>query len=344
MKKPIIVPAIVKLLKSKTGKFSALLFVISYFFTFLASTGVFDHFSIEKVEPKMIIQIVSGLFLIVSLGLMMFTYLEGRYDDPKEELASTINVDKTLDGIIKVIDELNYMLKRQEYENKENFEILSKKLKDNSNMNLHVDDEKIKQLFIDNINSDFFKELNLNLTKEISSEKRNQINQLISLNGRLKERIFVEIQKLDRKSNINLTIGSFMTMTALFGLGYIVFTDGEIKAGVESILLHYLPRISFILFIEIFAFFFLKLYKLNINDVKYYHNELTNIELKFTSLYTAINFGKDKDLSFTNQKLAETERNFIIHKGQTTVELEKLKNENYAFEKFTKVFKGVIHK
>ena len=93
MKKPIIVPAIVKLLKSKTGKFSALLFVISYFFTFLASTGVFDHFSIEKVEPKMIIQIVSGLFLIVSLGLMMFTYLEGRYDDPKEELASTINVD-----------------------------------------------------------------------------------------------------------------------------------------------------------------------------------------------------------------------------------------------------------
>lgn len=45
-----------------------------------------------------------------------------------------------------------------------------------------------------------------------------------------------------------------MTMIALLGLGYIVFTDGEIKPGVESILLHYLPRISFILFIEIFAF------------------------------------------------------------------------------------------
>ncbi|SHG16244.1 hypothetical protein SAMN05443549_102266 [Flavobacterium fluvii] len=345
MKKPIIVPAISKLLKSKTGRISALLFIISYFFIILASTGVFDHFSIEKVDPKMIIQVVSGVFLIISLALMMFSYLEGRYENPKEELnPSEVNEEKNLEGIRKVIDEFNYILKRQEYENKENFDALSKKLQETSNMNFHIDDEKIKKLFIDNINSDFFKELNINLTKEISSEKRSQINQLISFNGRLKERILEEISKLDRKSNINLIIGSFMTMIALFGLGYIVFTDSEIKPGIESILLHYLPRISFIVFIEIFAFFFLKLYKLNINDVKYYQNELTNIELKFTSLYTAINFGKDRDLTFTNQKFADTERNFIIQKGQTTVELEKLKNENYAFEKFAKVFKGVLRK
>lgn len=180
MKKPIIVPAIGKLLKSKTGRVSALLFVISYFFIILASTGVFDRFSLEKVEPTMIIKIVSGLFLIVSLALMMFSYLEGKYENPKEELASTIDEKQSVVEITRVIEEFNYILKRQENENKENLEVLSKKILDNSKMNFNMDDEKIKKLFIDNINSDFFKELNANLTKEISLEKgAKQINLLI---------------------------------------------------------------------------------------------------------------------------------------------------------------------
>ena len=49
-----------------------------------------------------------------------------------------------------------------------------------------------------------------------------------------------------------------------------------------------------------------------------------------------------KDISGVVEKLASTERNFIIEKGQSTIELEKFKLEQGSIEKFSKIFKNII--
>ena len=41
------------------------------------------------------------------------------------------------------------------------------------------------------------------------------------------------------------------------------------------------------IFIEVFSFFFLKLYKSGLADILYYQNELTNLESKFLALELA---------------------------------------------------------
>ena len=89
-----------------------------------------------------------------------------------------------------------------------------------------------------------------------------------------------------------------------------------------------------------FSFFFLKLYKSGLSEIKYFQNELTNVEMKFISLDISLR-GKNTELiSDVVSEFSKTERNFILNKGQTTVEIErgKLDNEviNNAVSSFSK--------
>jgi len=69
-------------------------------------------------------------------------------------------------------------------------------------------------------------------------------------------------------------------------------------------------------FIQTSAFFFFNMYRSILNDIKYYQNELTNIELKLF----ALKFSKDQDNGLGIEQvlnaLANTERNFILKKGE----------------------------
>ncbi len=48
-------------------------------------------------------------------------------------------------------------------------------------------------------------------------------------------------------------------------------------ADIASLLSHYVPRITTVVFIEVFSFFFLRLYKSSLAEVQYYQNELTTL-------------------------------------------------------------------
>ena len=56
---------------------------------------------------------------------------------------------------------------------------------------------------------------------------------------------------------------------------------------------YYAPRLTLSIFIEFFSFFFLRLYKTGISEIKYFQNELTNAELKFIAVEKAIMTEKD---------------------------------------------------
>ncbi len=104
---------------------------------------------------------------------------------------------------------------------------------------------------------------------------------------------------LTRRSNINLVIGVVTTLLAVGLLAYVVLPDTLSSSDVGMVLLHFLPRLSIVVFIQTFSFFFLRLYRSGLNDIKYYQNELTNLETKhlvLESLVGGVILDQAKDL------------------------------------------------
>lgn len=71
--------------------------------------------------------------------------------------------------------------------------------------------------------------------------------------------------------------------------------------------------------------FFLRLYKSILADIKYFQNEITNIEAKMLAINVSLISDGNKFLENVVDSLAKTERNFVLSSGQTTIELEREK-------------------
>lgn len=143
-----------------------------------------------------------------------------------------------------------------------------------------------------------------------------------------RQRLSAEIDALKRRGNTNLFLGILITGA---GVTTLVLTLTSSPTGVASawdFFSHYFPRLTLVVLIELFAYFFLRLYKSNLDDVKYFQNELTNIEAKHVALQ-AVFFAEDKSLlADVVRNLSNTDRNHLLKKGETTVELEKIRMES----------------
>ena len=155
--------------------------------------------------------------------------------------------------------------------------------------------------------------------------RQTEYNRLLADFDSLKTRLNAEVQSLNRRANSNLAFGSVLTFVAMAGLTYVVLKAEVNYQDVTSVLHYYIPRLSFVIFIEVFAYFFLKLYKSNLSDTKYYQNELTNVESKMISLKSALLTQDKSAAKAIITELSKTERNFILKKGESTVDLEKAK-------------------
>ncbi|MGE8165193.1 hypothetical protein ACQKRQ_34220 [Paraburkholderia sp. NPDC080076] len=158
----------------------------------------------------------------------------------------------------------------------------------------------------------------------------------------IRKRLSREISDLRLRSNINLAIGMAITISGLYLLWTTVSiidasallknlaSEGaETNAKfVKNLVLPMFPRVLLVVFIEVFAYFFLRLYKAGLEEIKYFQNELTNVEAKLVSVEFAHITGSTESLKSALETLSHTERNFVLEKGQTTVELEKAKSES----------------
>lgn len=104
-------------------------------------------------------------------------------------------------------------------------------------------------------------------------------------------------------------------------------TPEDASLEMKAFLFTIVPRLSFVLFTELFALFFLKLYKGNLAELKYYQNEITNLEMKHLALRLAMASTKEDILKEVLRNIVATERNFVLQKEQTTVELERARLE-----------------
>ncbi|MEA2327678.1 MAG: hypothetical protein QOE68_2637 [Thermoanaerobaculia bacterium] len=153
------------------------------------------------------------------------------------------------------------------------------------------------------------------------------MNSLSSLHGDTLTRLRTELEHLSYRGNLNLIIGILTTAIGIALLGYFVIklpAIDPVKGNPWFYIADFLPRLSLVIVMEVFAYFFLRLYKGGLGEIKFFQNELTNIESRFLALRVAFDTKDTNTLSSVVMKWADTERN-LLPKGVTTLELERTK-------------------
>jgi hypothetical protein len=147
-----------------------------------------------------------------------------------------------------------------------------------------------------------------------------------------RSRLQAQVTTLGSRANVNLAIGIVATITGLAVMGFAVYAKPDTPLTTEGLLSYLIPRVSLAVFVEIFAFFFLRLYRATLEEMKYVHNELSNAEARFAAASAGL-AGKDARIQARLlTALVKTERNFVLEKGATTVELERARLEAKPYE------------
>ena len=159
---------------------------------------------------------------------------------------------------------------------------------------------------------------------DIRSSVKNQedIKLVLSSGERLEEtirRLRDELYALRRRGNINLFFGIVVALIGMTLLGYFVLASSGDEEEHVDFIERFLPQVSLVLVVEVFAYFFLRLYSLSLSEVKYFQNEISNVEAKKVALDGAIRIGDEELMRRVIAELAQTERNYILKKGESTV-------------------------
>ncbi|EFE07330.1 hypothetical protein [Citrobacter youngae] len=144
----------------------------------------------------------------------------------------------------------------------------------------------------------------------------------LDMQARLNQRA----SSLNTVSFINLFIGISIATIGISILLYFVFNTDYVNTDKTVLLIEMMSKLGVSFGIELLSFFFLNLYRKNLQEIKYIQNELTNIEAKKISLTMAHDLPTDLKFKII-KSISMTERNFILEKGQTTSDLETLKYE-----------------
>lgn len=132
----------------------------------------------------------------------------------------------------------------------------------------------------------------------------------------------------------------------LVGLGFIFYSliayIPTIPPNLNNTLIYFLPRISLTILIEVFSYFFLNLYKKNLEDIKYFQNEVTNLESQYLAILYAFEQNNGQVKAKVIEKLMDTERNFILKKDETTIELEKNRIDALSSNNTLSTLKDII--
>ncbi|WP_027455998.1 hypothetical protein [Xylanibacter brevis] len=161
-------------------------------------------------------------------------------------------------------------------------------------------------------------------------------------------RIKKEIRRLNKDAMVNLYVGVLIAIIGVAGLfWYIIqYTDNESGEDVALLIVHWVTRLSLISIVEVFAFFFLKMYRTHLQSIRYFQDELTSIESRKIAMLSSVIHENPEDISKSIECLLNIDRNFKMETSQTTVDLEKLKTENNfiksQMDSMLEMFKGVL--
>ena len=196
--------------------------------------------------------------------------------------------------------------------------------------------EEQKAEFIDSLSakikeaaaSDLLDSIKEDVRKQVKIDRFEWVSDKISkIFTRTIDRLRGAIEDQYKRGTINLAIGIIITIIGLAVLGYYVSELKIDPANPINTAQVFFPRLSLVILIEVFAFFFLKLYRASLIDVKYFQNELTRFEAKYIALWAAYQEEDRAMFEKILEILARTERNVILEKGQSTIDLERERSE-----------------
>lgn len=303
-----------------------------------------DFFYRKSLLPKEIYLTV-GIILVGLSGLSaLMTYLQTgfkkntQYDSELQSIILRNNIAESFypEEISKFLSEI-----------REDISKLKSDLEKIKNLNEDLDSDErksIASMILNQMTSEASQNL-LNDLRSSIAEKYDREAKDKDLAKRFDEsrmRLSKELEALGWRGNLNLSLGAITTVIGLVLLGMSVFSEVTSSKDIWAFASHFLPRLTLVLMIELFAYFFLSLYKASLSEIKYFQNELTNIEAKQVSLCAAVAQGDTSVISDILSKIAMTERNNIISKDQTTVEIETARmekdNKNETLKYITEFF------
>ncbi|MDR3690904.1 MAG: hypothetical protein P4L46_16110 [Fimbriimonas sp.] len=139
------------------------------------------------------------------------------------------------------------------------------------------------------------------------------------------DRLSGGVSDLSKRGNVNLIIGIVFALIGIILLGWslLAYAQQPIKPGLDGAFLSTLGlKLSIGVFLQVIAFFFLRLYRSCIIDIKYYKNEIANIQQRHEAVIIACMSNEPELLGGVIDKLMNTERNRILEKGQSSIGLE----------------------
>lgn len=285
-----------------------------------------------------VLTILTAVASIVGAAVLMLSFLKTNRDNvkanhlnraefnrqSKEELSDTGNKKNNINSYVLNMLKTNASsdAKTKDYKNLVDF--LTKKIKEEAK-------NGVIQELLTEINSD--------------NKAKSKYDSLFSDIHNIIFRLNSAINSSTNKGNLSLVIGIITSGLAML----ILFSSLNSKISLSPdgdqltrFLLTNLPNMALAFFIQLLSFFFLKLYKASLDEIKYYQNELTNLESKFIAFKLSIVQGDDAMIKATIAKLMDTERNFILEKSQTTIELEKNRLSASETTEFVSIVKDLI--
>lgn len=257
--------------------------------------------------------VVMGLFLNQYLSADNTKVFKTKFEDTDHTIELISRTEKKfedeLEQVLNVLDKTRDEVFRKAGDslNKEQQEELIKKL---------------KEQLLESASKDLLEDLRDKTNRIIDRDTSKRLGAHF---GRTMERLTAEISALGKRSRVNLIIGSLTAFAGVSIFMLFVFERVGDTTAQAYLVKEFAPRISLVIVIELFAYFFLGLYKANLSEIKYFHNELTNVEHKHMALEEAIASADKDTVKEIVKDFAKTERNFLLKKGESTVSLEDRK-------------------
>lgn len=281
-----------------------------------------DGLSPSTLDKSSVIALVSFAFILILLATRLFKFLNNDSSEKKSDSYSTI------------------VLRHEILESQKNIENTIKEALHKNPEILNVE-KSIYEKIVTNLEGSLINKLDARFQNNIKSEFI--ITSIINELNPLTKNIEKYIDRIQRNSIVNLFIGIVGTITAITILAFAILTNKQFT-NLQDFFIHFLPRFTFVVFIQLFAFFFLKLYKNNLEDAKYFQNELTNLTAKSSAIKISYLMGNTEKVAEVIKELSMTERNFKLLKDETTMGLERAKIDSEFEKTIIDQFKGIISK
>lgn len=298
----------------------------------------------SKMLFTIVISITNGVFLILIL----------KYENIRRLFKELIV--NTVDGAIEVISAFvglpsaRHKIGNLKFDITNNLEFSDEELirlkrlfptsqtrlsKDAENTIVELHAAALKNGYNDEIKSILQNLINISIDKEID-----KISEIKMNSARI--RLENSASSVSVRGMVSLLIGIFSAIGALLILREAVFTytlKELTNLPYQAIIFVTSIRISLAVFVIFISYFFLSLYRRSLDEIKYYQNEITNIDTISTAIILSNSSDSNQVKAYTISKLMELDRNTF---SQQAYAMEKNSPQNIKIS--DEILKSLIDK